>query len=475
MEPKQTKLYFLYNLLRKQILSGLLEYGSRLPSARRIAQTYQTSIRTSKAALKLLCEEGLIQTEPRRRAVVIYKAPFTSGEHSAVLAVLAKRKSIMAAYETMEALMPDIFTYCFRVTPVSALKHYETALKQARRANPAGSWSAASDLLRDSLHASGNLLFRSVFSALEQHAEVSFLLDYQQPLTTYSPYTETASLRTMIHIMQHADSAQLRERFTQNFHATTVSMQKSLDKLQEKYPGAEEEDTVGFSWKPTGGQFPYYIKIIRLLLEQIGAGRYPPGTLLPSEASLARQYGVSVHTIRKALAVLNASGFSRTINGRGTVVCRSDRSIYLKNGDRRLIMLYLSALQLMAFASRPAARLAFDAIREQDIPRLRAAAPLPYSALFSALQECLLNRTPLYPLAVILKETRKIISWGFYDPVIRESLNEICRRACICLQNGERQGFVNGVFDCYRSAFFGVRRFLAEEGMIGPDEMPVPD
>ena len=131
MEPKQTKLDFLYNLLRKQILSGLLEYGSRLPSARRIAQTYQTSIRTSKAALKLLCEEGLIQTEPRRRAVVIYKAPFTSGEHSAVLAVLAKRKSIMAAYETMEALMPDIFTYCFRVTPVSALKHYETALKQA--------------------------------------------------------------------------------------------------------------------------------------------------------------------------------------------------------------------------------------------------------------------------------------------------------------------------------------------------------
>ena len=57
MEPKQTKLDFLYNLLRKQILSGLLEYGSRLPSARRIAQTYQTSVRTSKAALKLLCEE----------------------------------------------------------------------------------------------------------------------------------------------------------------------------------------------------------------------------------------------------------------------------------------------------------------------------------------------------------------------------------------------------------------------------------
>ena len=149
--------------------------------------------------------------------------------------------------------------------------------------------------------------------------------------------------------------------------------------------------------------------------------------------------------------------------------------IYLKNGDRRLIMLYLSALQLMAFANRPAARLAFDAIREQDIPA--PARGCPPAVLRAVFRPAGVPSEPDAPVSAGGNPERdeQNNKLGFYDPVIRESLNEICRRACICLQNGERQGFVNGFSTVTAARFSAFAGFLAEEGMIGPDEVPVPD
>jgi GntR family transcriptional regulator len=47
-----------------------------------------------------------------------------------------------------------------------------------------------------------------------------------------------------------------------------------------------------------------YRKIAADLKERIYAGEYPPGSRLPSYASLARIYGVSVTTVQSALRQL---------------------------------------------------------------------------------------------------------------------------------------------------------------------------
>lgn len=51
----------------------------------------------------------------------------------------------------------------------------------------------------------------------------------------------------------------------------------------------------------------HYIPDRRDLIDKIAAGIYEPGTLLPYEALLARNYKVSISTIRKSLALLNGS------------------------------------------------------------------------------------------------------------------------------------------------------------------------
>ncbi|MBI4580537.1 MAG: GntR family transcriptional regulator [Planctomycetes bacterium] len=65
---------------------------------------------------------------------------------------------------------------------------------------------------------------------------------------------------------------------------------------------------------------PKYGRIASHLRDQIVKGVLAEGEQLPSEADLARQFGVSRMTVRQAHDVLERGGFIRRTQGRGTVV-----------------------------------------------------------------------------------------------------------------------------------------------------------
>jgi GntR family transcriptional regulator len=65
---------------------------------------------------------------------------------------------------------------------------------------------------------------------------------------------------------------------------------------------------------------PLYGQVRRLLIERIQSGEWMVGDPLPNEGTLARQFGVSVGTIRKAIEGLENNGLIKRIQGRGTYV-----------------------------------------------------------------------------------------------------------------------------------------------------------
>jgi GntR family transcriptional regulator len=65
---------------------------------------------------------------------------------------------------------------------------------------------------------------------------------------------------------------------------------------------------------------PLYYQLQEVLKEDIDGGNWQPGEILPSEAELEAQFGVSRTVIRKALDVLAADGQVVRQKGRGTVV-----------------------------------------------------------------------------------------------------------------------------------------------------------
>lgn len=63
-----------------------------------------------------------------------------------------------------------------------------------------------------------------------------------------------------------------------------------------------------------------YFEVIDFLLEDIKSGQYPPGSRLPSEDQLAREFSVSRVTLREALRVLEDDGVIVRRHGSGTFV-----------------------------------------------------------------------------------------------------------------------------------------------------------
>ncbi|MCK9874124.1 winged helix-turn-helix domain-containing protein [Nocardiopsis dassonvillei] len=65
---------------------------------------------------------------------------------------------------------------------------------------------------------------------------------------------------------------------------------------------------------------PGYLNVSADLRERIIRGEFAAGQALPGESRLAQEYGVSVGTIRRALAEVDASGLVDTVPRRGRVV-----------------------------------------------------------------------------------------------------------------------------------------------------------
>jgi GntR family phosphonate transport system transcriptional regulator len=61
-------------------------------------------------------------------------------------------------------------------------------------------------------------------------------------------------------------------------------------------------------------------QIANRLQHDIGAGTYPPGGRLPTEAELSHQFRVNRHTVRRALEELSRAGLVRVEQGRGSFV-----------------------------------------------------------------------------------------------------------------------------------------------------------
>ena len=78
------------------------------------------------------------------------------------------------------------------------------------------------------------------------------------------------------------------------------------------------------------GALPAYLRIAEHLTIEIGTGRMAPGDRLPPERQMAKSYGVSPVTLRKALSVATDRGLIEKRHGSGNYVLGGarDRGIY---------------------------------------------------------------------------------------------------------------------------------------------------
>lgn len=79
--------------------------------------------------------------------------------------------------------------------------------------------------------------------------------------------------------------------------------------------------------EPDPGALPAYLRIAERLTIDIGAGRLAAGTRLPPERRMAEAHGVSMMTLRKALAVVTERGLIERRQGSGNYVRAGRRDV----------------------------------------------------------------------------------------------------------------------------------------------------
>ncbi|MBJ3774572.1 GntR family transcriptional regulator [Acuticoccus mangrovi] len=96
------------------------------------------------------------------------------------------------------------------------------------------------------------------------------------------------------------------------------------------------------------GQQPRYLRIAQALAADIADGRYPVGGMLPTEAELCTQFGVSRSTVREALRRLQELGLVSRTQGIGTrVEERHAKSTYIMSAQSaERVMQYAAETEL---------------------------------------------------------------------------------------------------------------------------------
>ncbi|WP_295640513.1 histidine utilization repressor [uncultured Methylibium sp.] len=77
--------------------------------------------------------------------------------------------------------------------------------------------------------------------------------------------------------------------------------------------------------RPARNALAPFARVKQHLLQALARGRYPPGTLMPSEAELVAQFGVSRMTVNRALRELQGEGLVERVQGVGTFAAQLQR------------------------------------------------------------------------------------------------------------------------------------------------------
>jgi GntR family transcriptional regulator len=72
---------------------------------------------------------------------------------------------------------------------------------------------------------------------------------------------------------------------------------------------------------------PLYYQLKEILIEELNAGVYPAGSVLPPEMNLVQSYNLSRATVRRAMQELEYEGYISRTPGRGTIVLREKSAL----------------------------------------------------------------------------------------------------------------------------------------------------
>lgn len=472
MKSQETKFEFVYNEIKQCILDGQIPHGNALPSSRMYCEQFHVSRYTINRVFKALRAEGLVDIQPRLAPIVVSKKD-TCSSSNIVLEILKQKESILQVYQTFALILPSLIVFALQGCDVEIMPHYKQAMKALRLRQAPGVWRSFSKLGYDILRIGGNSLYSELYSTFGLYNKLAF---FTEECTYFSKHfsQEAVSVANVIPDVLKDDDPNIKYNLLSNmYQKLTEFIENTLNYLSEATPKCYSQTGLRFSWNPMRGQDYCYSKIVDDLNLKIGLGEYSVGMFLPYEKQLANQYEVSISTVRKALSELEQRGFTKTLNGKGTIVIEPDdtklHQLALNSGYVEKALRYLHALQLMVLIIRPAALAAAPQFTKEELDELADRFTSSDSIYLSDILKAIMRNTTLEPLYVILSETNHLLEWGHcfaYYPSKKHTLSHLNKQVILALQQlreGNADSFADGIADCYRYNLSRMKKHMVEK------------
>ena len=351
----------IYKRLRLHILSGDYQKGEKLPSRAALEEIYQTSGKTIRRVIQLLCDEGLIERQEKAAPLVIYD-PSEDAERLQCadtdwLAAHAQQKDIRRVVEYMDssaligaAVIKRALVYCQGNDRL--LERLDAIL-----ADMSPEEETVGRFWRSSLY-----YWRSIIAQLDNAfimnmlEQLGFFCIAPRPTTVASRQAYWDRLKNIVKELRDGQVDSLCET---SFDFSTYFLQgqdfmgnPTLHTVTPSFFDEPEEIEIYLAQKER-----YTRRIYLDLIGHICAESYQAGDYLPSHECLCRTYGVSRRTTTQAVKRLQELNIVQSRRGQGIQLMVSSKELRARQLDMTeltgRLRRTLEELQLAALTIQP--------------------------------------------------------------------------------------------------------------------------
>ncbi|EFD01492.1 transcriptional regulator, GntR family [Hungatella hathewayi DSM 13479] len=353
-----------YSVLLTQIQFGFYRYGEKLPAIEETSTRLCVSVDTARAAYLKLKTRGYITLIKNAGATVKVKYDSRETEQFIQTFFSARKHAMIDLGKSLQPLFGTAQWTGLKYAAPEDLQTMELLFSKEDAASP---YAILEHL---------NLKYR----ALGNH--ILMRLVWQSFMFLHNPFF---SLRDNLRYFDRdADylSAVLVFCREKDWSALRAAVAGSIEKLpsalirfyEDRITTPPPEAETPFVWSSYKKSRQLCYSLAMELLTSISLGQYPVGSLLPSQEELARQKGVSVSTVRRALLLLDSIGAIKSAKYIGTRVLPFDKTA--ENSDftrpvlQRRLMDMAESLQILALSCQAVSQLTLSSLNTTFVEQL---------------------------------------------------------------------------------------------------------
>lgn len=398
----------IYEYYESRILFGHYRYGEQLVSVSQICNAFQVGRNTVLTALGKLEENGYIVTEERKVARIAYQGTKEIFYENIANYFVPRKDGILDFSCAGKLLLLPMWQ--------AGLKNQGLDLQSLTYQDIVRSdtMPAPVKLYSDVLCTFHNDLLLNLYWQCLRY--LSFLYPgRKQNIADNTDNTDKAAER----IPAQFTVDDINEIFSFYYINIRDEVLAFVESASEKYH-LEHVRQIPFQWTICRQRPQVRYTLAARIIREILWEHYPVGGYLPSMPQMAEQYQVSLSTVRRALAVLQPLGVTRTYMGIGTKVCLEpvDFSVLDAPEIQESLRLHGEGLQLLSLTVRGVTLYTLESVSEQkrnvlseEIARLqgKASSILCIDVLLSFISsEC--------PSGIIREcygKLRELVAWGY--------------------------------------------------------------